>query len=651
MNRHKLRRHVLEWQKIGASPKVLSWIAQGVNIRWKRKPPRRFHNGISLTNLTPEQQRFMDTELARLVRVGALEPGHVSHYVSKAFLVPKGEGKWRLVFDLRHLNKHCVDYSMKFETLKRLRHLTRKNDFMFSFDLQDGFYSLGINESCRDFFTVNIQGTLYRFAALPMGWNASPYHFCTMMDQMVRYLRGPNLQVTSVPALKPQALHGMMWKGIKILPFVDDFLVVCSDKEQALQQRAFIEDLLQRLGLSRALDKAQWEPVQTLQHLGLIVDTRLGQFRAPQAKLSTLSELSKKILRLSAQQARWVPVRLLAQLAGKAQFLYLAIPPARFFLRELHNVVSTKASWSAKVRVTKQLQRDLQWWTAIPTHHNGRPIHRAVESAYLHVDSSDYGWGAVLNNQLPARGFWATPTREEHITFKELQAVRHAVESFLPQLHGRNVLLHEDNQAVVSILTHLTSKSSALMTELRKLWYLLDTHDITLRPRYIRSAANIWADRLSREMDTSDWRFNPRYFNLLDRMWGPHTIDRFASMTNTQLPRYNSRWLDPYTEGVDALRFADSQWWQENNWCNPPWDLLPDLVLKLEQSGAAATVIAPSWPSAPWHQRLLDLSSHMMSFPPTRDLFLPAKKGGARPVGCAKWATVAFCIPRRTPVQ
>jgi hypothetical protein len=34
------------------------------------------------------------------------------------------------------------------------------------------------------------------------------------------------------------------------------------------------------------------------------------------------------------------------------------------------------------------------------------------------------------------------------------------------------------------------------------LWFLLDTNDIHFRPLYIRSAANVWADTLSREMDS-----------------------------------------------------------------------------------------------------------------------------------------------------
>jgi len=43
-----------------------------------------------------------------------------------------------------------------------------------------------------------------------------------------------------------------------------------------------------------------------------------------------------------------------------------------------------------------------------------------------------------------------------------------------------------------------------MMVELRKLWYILDANDINIRPRFIRSAANIWADGLSKELGMSD---------------------------------------------------------------------------------------------------------------------------------------------------
>jgi hypothetical protein len=159
----------------------------------------------------------------------------------------------------------------------------------------------------------------------------------------------------------------------------------------------------------------------------------------------------------------------------------------------LHNVLATRTcGGGGRIRLTHQLRRDLKWWRIVPTQNNGRSIYKPIETAYLYADSKNYGWGAVLNNDpnYQSRGFWPASDRLQHATWKELRVVRHAAESFLPQLHGRQVLLHEDNTAVVATLAKLTTRSLVMMTELRRMWYLLDTNDIHIRPRYIHSVAN-----------------------------------------------------------------------------------------------------------------------------------------------------------------
>ena len=76
-----------------------------------------------------------------------------------------------------------------------------------------------------------------------------------------------------------------------------------------------------------------------------------------------------------------------------------------FYLRELHGVVKLAESWTRTVRVTTQLKLDLEWWQKVPDKHSGAPIFKSVETAYLHYDSSGFGWGAVLNDCSEARGF------------------------------------------------------------------------------------------------------------------------------------------------------------------------------------------------------------------------------------------------------
>ena len=58
---------------------------------------------------------------------------------------------------------------------------------------------------------------------------------------------------------------------------------------------------------------------------------------------------------------------------------------------------------------------------------------------------------------------------------------------------------------MVGVLTHLTSRVPAMMSELRELFLLTDDHDISIRTKYIRSAASVWVDRLNQETDNADW--------------------------------------------------------------------------------------------------------------------------------------------------
>ena len=84
-------------------------------------------------------------------------------------------------------------------------------------------------------------------------------------------------------------------------------------------------------------------------------------------------------------------------------------------------------------------------------------------------------------------------------------------------------------------------------------------------------------------------------FLYLDAVWGPHSIDRFAYAASSQLPIYNSRFLDPNGMKVDAL--AQKDWSVENNFVNPPIRLLDKVLDVVRQQKAHATIIAPWWPA------------------------------------------------------
>jgi len=677
------------WASAGASAEELRWLRDGVRLPWVTGPPRPFHQGQSCRQLSDAQRAFLLPELQRCLLTGALEPGTCSRFVTKVFLVPKGD-KWRIVFDLRHLNAHVRRLVCRYETLKRLSSgLAKRGDWMVSIDLTDGFHHIPIHPDFRKFLTFDVAGVgLFQFSALPFGLNISPYVFTKVMRTFVRALRAPTAPVRDLPAdlfdlarprrpprppTSPQTkyvpphlrqppptaaspmvmsdllprFHKLMKKGLRVLPYVDDFAFFFETKADCEEGKLYISAVLDLLGLSRNPKKGVWEPTQMMEHLGIGIDTATGVFFVTPERLSKLQRFAKDLLCVGCSKTTrgLVPKRRLAAFVGLAQSLHLAIPPARYYLRSLHDRLASVEGWNVSVRLDHAAKRDLQWFADLPTKWNGRAIWRSPQTALLHCDASKLAWGAVLNQLVPARGFWTAHERRRHITFLELRAVRHAIESFADRLTGRHVLLREDNQAVCAILTSYTSRSPEMMRELRRLWYLLDTLDVTLLPKYIRSSDNWWADSLSRTLDKGDWRLRRSLFLQLDSDWGPHSIDRFATQLNSQLPRYNSAWMDPETEGLDA--FAQTNWIRESNWCNPPWDLLPRLAQLLDESGAPATVIAPCWPAQPWYQQLQSMAIEIRHVASEAGLFCPGRHNSSASAAPPAWSVTCFRIPAR----
>ena len=111
------------------------------------------------------------------------------------------------------------------------------------------------------------------------------------------------------------------------------------------------------------------------------------------------------------------------------------------------------------------------------------------------------------------------------------------------------------------------------------------------------------ADYLSKIIDYDDWELAPEFFQQLDGLWGPYTVDCFASHYNKKVPKYFLRFWNPATSGVDAF-FQD--WRGENCLLVPRIPILPKVLIFMFRSRASGTLIAPHWPSAPFWPLLVN---------------------------------------------
>ena len=76
---------------------------------------------------------------------------------------------------------------------------------------------------------------------------------------------------------------------------------------------------------------------------------------------------------------------------------------------------------------------------------------------------------------------------------------------------------------------------------------------VKLKVESIPRELSLRADLLSQIIDLDVWMLNPAVFAELDKAWGPHTVDRFSSFHNCQLPRLNIHYWKPVSVAIDAF--------------------------------------------------------------------------------------------------
>ena len=127
---------------------------------------------------------------------------------------------------------------------------------------------------------------------------------------------------------------------------------------------------------------------------------------------------------------------------------------------------------------------------------------------------------------------------------------------------------------------------------------------------WVPRSLNVHADSISRFIYCDDWGVSIYFFNHVDGIWGPHSVDRFANSHNSKLTRFCSRYWNPGCEGVDAFCY---DWVGENNWLVPPVSLVPRVIRHLAHCKAVGTLIVPEWVSSPFWPMLCRIESHYHS--------------------------------------
>jgi Reverse transcriptase (RNA-dependent DNA polymerase) len=590
-------------------------------------PPRAPYDSFSRLSGDPPRSAAMDATVREyhskgiLNVVPAAEQGRGSYLT--LFLVPKKTpDAWRGCLDMRPVNDHVVKEHFKMEGLHTVRQLLRRDDWLTTVDITDAYPHLAVAPSHRRFMRFVWRGVHFEYAAMCFGLTSAPRLWTKLMRPVVTYLRA---------------------QGVRLVVYLDDLCILARSREESVRHTQMVVDLFAQLGLLLS-PKSALEPSRAREFLGMTVDSHRMMLRVPPAKVQAVHKAVRATLRGAATGS--LTVRQLAGLLGKLNAVGAAVAPQRLRCRELlalkNEAFGRQARWDAKVTLNSLAHGELNWWLECLGDWNGRTVLPQRPRYRVTTDASHHGWGAWTGRR-NARGFWSRAEAGMSNNGRELKAAVLGVLSYREKLRGQVVEIRTDNTTTVAYVNHQGGRSRFLTELVRPLWEWALATGTHVFATHIPGKLNKRADSLSRwTRDRSDWKLDPRVFRRLERLWGPHTLDLFATRLNTQLPRFVSWRDDPVAVGTDAFR---QDLGRERAYAHPPFNQIAKLLAMVRRQRATVTLVAPIWPSQPWWPELAALLVDVpVALPRRADLFAPGHLGSEVPMGGARWAAGAFRI-------
>ncbi|XP_072042758.1 uncharacterized protein [Amphiura filiformis] len=491
-------------------------IENGYVIPFYDEPPMQSSkNNRSAYN----NHEFVSEAISELVKLGSVEicqsPPHVINPLTVSI---QPNGKKRLILDLRMVNKFIRKQSVKFEDMRTALLFLRKGGSMFKFDLKSGYHHIEIHPMHRKFlgFSWNLNGKVryFRFSCLAFGLSSAPFIFTKIVRPLVKKWRS---------------------EGKAIVVFLDDGLGFGGSVDKAKEASDSIKADLIKSGFVPNIQKSIWSPTITLEWLGYDIDLESGAFGVTGRRVQDIHQSTTTILNYKDNSGNLnVKARLLASVAGKIVSTSLAVGNiARLMTKSLHVCVEGKENWESFVCVSEEAISELEFWREnIRTLNCAKVELKTAASKIVYSDASSTGYGGYVVDMSDdiAHGQWNQVDARRSSAWRELKAVEMAMASFVKKLGNHVVKWFTDNQSVAAIAT-----KGSMKTELQEIalniFRICVQDNISLEVEWVPRSDNERADYISRIIDADDWAISDYIFEKLDKRWGPHTIDRFASFT------------------------------------------------------------------------------------------------------------------------
>ncbi|KAL0159398.1 hypothetical protein M9458_043123, partial [Cirrhinus mrigala] len=233
------------------------------------------------------------------------------------------------------------------------------------------------------------------------------------------------------------ALSPLRQRGIHILNYLDDWLVLAQSEVELLSHRSLLLSHLECLGLKINLAKSTLHPSRRISFLGAFFD--LTQMRAIVSQIE-LWQYSGSSFKIGASQ----------NISENARPYGLSIPsvkvrPTSYAAPSL--LAETTGSISCVV-VDQACVETLIPWKNLQWMERGMPLGMVCRRKVVMTDATNTGWVALYDGK-PAFSLWTKAQEGIHINCLVMLAVCRGLQFFLPDLKGHHVLVRSDSMTVI----------------------------------------------------------------------------------------------------------------------------------------------------------------------------------------------------------
>lgn len=564
---------------------MLDWV-EHCHIEFIDNVPPIQYGGYRSIKFNDKESAILDAEIAKLLKKGVIvESVHSEgEFISPIFLRLKKNGiDYRMILNLKELNKFVVYQHFKMDSLKCVTGLMTQGCYMASVDIRDAYYTVPVAPEHQNYLKFLWRDKLYQYTCLPNGLASAPRIFTKLLKPVFKVLRE---------------------EGHLSSSYIDDCYLQGDSFDEC---RVNVRDttlLFEKLGFPIHYEKSVLVPAQILTFLGFVLNSVTMTVQLTTERKEKLKNACLKLIEKDTCK-----IQNLAEVIG---LIVSSLPGVEYgplhyrsLERDKTNALrENKGNFGASMTLSLEAKSEIHWWLSnvdlsFKYISHGEPV------CHIQTDASTHGWGGVRGNQKTG-GRWAPEEAANHINYLELLAVFLTLKALCGDCENSYIQVQCDNTTAVCYINNMGgSKSPNCDWVTRQIWEHCVKHSIWLSATHLPGCENTEADRESRQFnDRTEWMLDPGVYGSIVSIFGTPTIDLFASRLNKQCPVYASWRPDPDATIVDAF---SANWENYFFYAFPPFSMIGRCLEKIQTNRAEGILIVPFWTSQSWYPKLLRL--------------------------------------------